>query len=611
MSTPRDAAAATGAPLSSVWADNALLRVNELTVANARAGRTLLDGVSFSVDAGRTVGIVGPSGAGKTTLALAIAGLLPRGTAMTGASSIHFETHELRHLDGEAMRALRGRRIGYVFQEPALALDPAMRIGEQIAEAAIVHGVDRREARERAVAMLAKVGFHDAARAAQRHPHELSGGMRQRALIASAMLLAPALLIADEPTTALDPTIQAQVLDLIDALRAECGTTLLLVSHDLATVAERCERVITIDGGRVVDDAGATAAVSVWRARRPAPVARPDAVRSGAPLLEARGLAVRYATPALLPFPRRAAAPVTAVAGLDLTVGRGEIVALVGESGCGKTSAAHALLRLVEPDAGTVRFDGLDVRALDAEGLRRLRRRMQLVPQDAGASLTPHLTCEALVAEAMEVHGIASGGAARSEARVLLGELGLPTRAAGVRPRELSSGERQRVAIARALATDPDLLVCDEPLASVDEAARERVLGVLADRRARRGLAVLLISHDLEAVRRLADAVLVMYLGRVVESSRGTVALTDPRMPYTAALVAALPGTDAATRRARLPLPEAGDPGDVTRGCAFAPRCPHPGKDARCRDARPALAPLGGPAAQHAACWLAGAARPD
>jgi len=595
-------------PIRRGFADNALLRVDDLTVLSARATRPLLEGVSFSVDTGRTLGIVGPSGAGKSTLALAIAGLLPRDARLGDDSAIHLGVDALHRLDARAMRDVRGYRIGYVFQEPALALDPAMPIGAQVAETAIVHGEKPEKAHERAVAMLDRVGFADARRAAARYPHELSGGMRQRALIASAMLLTPELLIADEPTTALDPTIQAQVLDLIDRLREESRTTMLFISHDLATVAERCDRVLALEGGRLVDDRSAADALEAYRARRVVvPLAAAPPRASTGALLEVRGLCVTYERQGFPPFRTRRDPSVEAVVAMDLSLARGEVIALVGESGCGKSSTAHAILRLVEPTAGTVRFDGTDLGSLGREALRRMRRRMQLVPQDAGASLSPHLTCEAIVAEGLEVHGIAHGVVARERARALLAELGLPLRVAGALPRELSSGERQRVAIARALAPDPDLLVCDEPLAAVDEASRAQVLGVLAARRASRGLAILLVSHDLDAVRRLASRVLVMYLGRVVEESTGNATLAMPRMPYTQALVAAIPTGEPSARRRRAlvrgELPAFTPP---SAGCSFHPRCQHPEKDERCRTSRPALLPVASEAPDHrAACWKA------
>ena len=591
------------------------LTVRDLEVRFPGAARPILADVGFSIAPGSTVGVVGPSGAGKSTLALAIMRLLPRGATLGARSEVHLDDVALHTLDLPALRALRGRRIAMVFQEPLLALDPAMSLGAQVAETALVHGIPPVEARDRALTMLSKVGFADPRSAAALFPHELSGGMRQRALIASAMMLAPAVLIADEPTTALDPTIQAQVLDLLDRLREEAGTTLLLISHDLAVVAERCARVIALEGGRIVQDAAASEVLRSRRGARGAATALTrsivpeagDAVTTGiatagAPLLQVRDLRVEYrARPALL-GPR---ATVTAVDSLSITLARGEVLGLVGESGCGKTSAAHAILRLIEPTAGQLSLDGTDIRALAPEALRRFRRRMQLVPQDAGASLTPHLTSESLVAEALEVHGLARGDEARRRARVLLDEVGLPSRAARALPRELSSGERQRVAIARALGPEPDLLLCDEPLAAVDLPTRERLLTLLESLRRSRGLSMLFISHDLEAVSRLASRVIVMYLGRVVESSVGASALLDPQMPYTRALAAAVPTGDPATPRRRIvlqgELPSRGAP---PRGCAFHPRCPHPAKDDQCSNERPPLVPVVKGDADHlAACW--------
>jgi peptide/nickel transport system ATP-binding protein len=579
----------------------AALSVRDLGVTAVGTATPLLSGVSFDIPAGSTVGLVGPSGAGKSTLALSLMRLLRHGTALDAASEIRVGDTALHTLGAREMRAIRGRRIAMVFQEPLLALDPAMPIGEQVAEAAIVHGIAPDEARDRARAMLERVGFAAAGRAATLYPHELSGGMRQRALIAAAMMLGPDLLVADEPTTALDPTIQAQVLDLLARLREESGTTLLLISHDLDVVGERCERVIALEQGRVVQDAPAA---EVLRSRRPAAQLRaPGAVRPtppGPPLLEVRSLQVRFPGAGAL---GRAGA-VHAVEELSFTLAKGEALGVVGESGCGKTSAALAILRLIEPSAGQVRLDGAELDAFGRRALRRLRKRMQLVPQDAGASLTPHLTAEALVAEGLEVHGLAQGSEALRRARVLLDEVGLPSRVAGARPGALSSGERQRVAIARALAPEPDLLICDEPVASVDDATRERILTLLEHRRDTGGLALLFISHDLAAVARIASRVLVMYLGRIVESGTTAGVLGTPRMPYTQALLAAVPtGEPARLARRTVLTGEAAGSGERPRGCAFHPRCPHPRKDDQCRGERPRLVPVGVGAEEHlAAC---------
>ena len=582
-------------------ASGVALRVETLGVrVVGRADVTpILDRVSFTLARGSSVGLVGASGAGKSTLGLALLRLLPRALALTSESRIQLGDQPVHQQSTHELRALRGRRIAMVFQEPLLALNPAMTIGAHLEEAARVHGASVTEARERARTMLDRVGIASTHDAARRFPHEFSGGMRQRVLIACAMLHGPELLIADEPTTALDPTIQAQILDLLDRLREEAGTTLLLISHDLAVVGERCERVLRLDAGRLVDDAPAA---TVLGSRRVAVRAPAPEERAGAPLLEVRDLAVDHAPRGTL---LRAGRVVHAVHGLSLTVRRGEVVGLVGESGCGKTSAALAMLRLIEPAGGALRFDGADLLALRGEALRQMRRRMQLVPQDIGASLTPHLTAGALVAEGILAHELAGATEAAKRARQLLDEMELPARAATARAHELSSGERQRVAIARALAVGPDLLICDEPVAALDESTREAVLELLQRLRRERGLALLLISHDLPAVQRLASRIAVMYLGRIVEESADLAALTHPRMPYSQALVAAVPTGDPNAARRRVVL--SGDlpwASESQRGCAFHPRCPHPAKDAQCLTDRPELTTVA--AGHQVACWKVG-----
>lgn len=590
----------------------ALLEVRDLTIrATIAAGgsMTLLDAVSLSIAAGETVGVVGRSGAGKSTLGAALLRLLPQGQTIAAGSVLRFEGDDLLALDDAAMRRRRGRRMAMVFQEPMQALDPAMRVGEQLVESLVVHGLATRdEARRRARAMLQRVGIPDAEAAAERYPHEFSGGMRQRILIAAALLPGPALLVADEPTTALDTTIQAQVLDLIDDLRSETGSALLLISHDIDVLAERCARLLVLDGGRLVEDAPTAALMATPRSaaatellaahRRRVEPAAPTA--TSAPLLVADSVVVRHRDRR----PRIAASGgIRAVDETSLTIGAGEAVGLVGESGCGKTSLAHALLRVI-PAHGRVMFDGTDLLASRGESLRRLRRRLQLVPQDAGASLTPHLSVETLVAEGMEVHGIASGEEARRRTHAVLAEVGLDAALAPRLPHELSAGERQRVAIARALSTGPDLLICDEPVASVDAPTRELLLALLDRLRRERGLALLFISHDLASVARLASRVLVMYLGRLVEAGPASVVLSTPRMPYTAALVAAVPTGDPAARRDRRVLPgEPPSPADPPSGCPFHPRCPHPAKDAQCTHERPPLREIAG--GHSVACWKA------
>jgi peptide/nickel transport system ATP-binding protein len=571
----------------------------------------VLDDVSFSLEPGASVGIVGRSGAGKSTIGNAILDVLPRGLRRDLRSQITLGADNLTALDAEAMRAVRGKRIAMVFQEPLSALDPAMRVGRQLTAALEAHGVaSGAVAMDRAIAMLDRVGIRDAARSARRFPHELSGGQRQRMLLALALMLEPEVLIADEPTTALDVTLQAQLLDLLDDLRRDVGTTLLLISHDLAVVGERCARVLVLEHGRLVDDgpaerivaarlATASGAAAVARARAVRP-ADPDGSPPDVPLVACSNLQVHYRTPARL-F-RRPEAAVRALETVDLAIGRGECVGLVGESGCGKSTLARALLGLELPTAGTVTVLGRRLEVRDRVMMRALRRRLQLVPQDAGASLTPQRRVRSLLVEALVVHGHTPGVPAQRRAEQLLEDVGLDPALGARRPGTLSSGERQRVAIARALAPQPDLLVCDEPVANLDAAAREPLLALLDRLRTARGLALLLISHDLGVVRRLAARVAVMYLGRIVEQGNAAAVLDAPVMPYTQLLHEAVP--TGRPRRMHAPGGELPQPFAVpAQGCPFHPRCTHPLKDEGCMSERPELrASVDGPDGHLVAC---------
>ncbi len=576
-------------------------------VATATTERILLEDITFAVARGECVGVVGASGAGKSSLASALIRLLPRSAYFTAGSAVRLGDEELLALDERAMRRRRGRRLAMVFQEPLLALDPAMTVGEQLAETLVVHGLaSAPEAFERAIAMIERVGIGGARRSADRYPHEFSGGMRQRLVIAAALLPGPELVIADEPTTALDPTIQAQVLDLLDSLRAASGTALLLISHDLDVVAERCDRVLVMDDGRIVESGpAATIANSptseaggrlAMARRRLTSLPREVPTPAPEPLLTVENLTVLYRDR------RRAGrgAGVTAVDSVSFTIAPREAVGLVGESGCGKTSIAHAILRLI-PSGGAIRFGTEALHTLEGEALRRQRQRIQLIPQDAGASLTPHLTAGELVMEGFEVHGIAEGAEARRRALLLFEEMNLPAHAFASRPGSLSAGERQRVAIARALSTSPELLVCDEPVASVDAPTRERLLGLLDRLRRDRKLSLLFISHDLGSVQRITSRVLVMYLGRVVESGPTGQVIDTPRMPYTQALLSAVPTGDPARRRTRIVLAgEPPSPASPPSGCAFHTRCPHPARDSACTTQVPPLRHLG--PGHNAAC---------
>ncbi len=582
---------------------DALLSVNALgvLVASATGARPLLADVHFDLRAGESLGIVGESGAGKSTLAMSLLGLLPRGGRFADGTGIALDGRAIEHRDAAAWRRLRGRQIGTVFQEPLLALDPSFTVGDQLREAVEAHRLDRgRAADDRAEAALARVGFADAGDAMRRYPHELSGGMRQRALIAAAVVLEPRLLIADEPTTALDVTLQAQVLDLLDELRSSMGMALLLISHDLDVVAERCSRALVLDQGRVVEAADVHTLLSTPKSdaarrlagarRRSETIARAAVAVTQPPLLEAQDVQVRF--PAAASWSSRERRATQAVRGVSLTLQRGEALGVVGESGCGKSSLARALLRLGPLSAATLRFDGSDLLALGAEPLRALRRRMQFVSQDAGASLTPHCRVRELIGEGIVVHGLAQGGEVARRVDAALERFGLDARIADALPGDLSSGQRQRVALARALAVEPDLIVCDEPVASLDAALRADVLAHLDALRRERGLGIILISHDLDAVRRIADRIAVMYHGRFVETGSAVDVASAPMMPYTQALLAAEPGTASASRRRVIggQVPSA-----VSRiaGCPFFPRCEDPRKDAACQRELPPLREIG------------------
>ena len=520
-----------------------LLEVRGLSVRVAArrgapdTGHPLLHDVAFDVAAGSSVGVVGASGAGKSTLALALLRLLPAPLRLDDRARITFAGRDLAALDADAMRAIRGRGIAMISQEPLAALNPSMPASAQLAEALEVHGLARApEAAARAATMLDRVGIGRAA--AGRFPHELSGGMRQRLMIAMALILEPRLVVADEPTTALDPVRQREMLDLLDALRRESGTALLLISHDLDVVGERCARTLVLDAGRVVED-GRTADVLARRrptARVPLRTREPS---PDEPLLDVRGLSVSYPARG---SGARALTEVTAVSDVSFTLRRGETVGIIGESGGGKTSLAHAILRLGPGRATAMRFDGHDLARLEGDALRRMRKSLQFVPQDAGASLTAHLTCEALVSEGMLVHGLCDAGDARRRARDLLARFDLPESAASARPGELSSGQRQRVAMARALGPEPRVLILDEPVSAVDPLTRERLLECLADLRAERGLALLFISHDIPSVARVADRVLVMHDGRVAEEGEASIVLGSPSSTAARRLLAAVPG---------------------------------------------------------------------
>ncbi len=624
-----------------------------------------VDGVSFRIRRGEAFALVGESGCGKSMTALSILGLVPRPAARIVAGSVRLDGTDLLRLPERALREVRGRRIGMVFQEPQTALNPVLSVETQIGEALTRHlGLRGHARREKVLALLREVGIPDPERRLREYPHQLSGGMKQRVVIAMAIACDPELVIADEPTTALDVTLQAQVLELLRRERARRGMALLLITHDLGVVAENADRVAVMYAGELVEEApcgrffreprhpytrrlfealpdrrkrarplavipgtvpslaapppgcrfAPRCALADARCREAVPgwtdlgeghrvrchavaegraAAAPDAAPpprarravAAAPLLEVQGLAVHF--PVRKGVLRRTVGHVRAVDGLSFRIGAGRTLALVGESGCGKTTAGKAVLQLVRPTAGSVRFDGTELTRLRGRALRRRRRDLQIVFQDPYASMNPRMLVGDIVAEGLVAQRIAPGRAER-ERRVaaLLERVGLPADAARRYPHEFSGGQRQRICIARALAVEPRLVVCDEPTSALDVSVQAQILNLLRELQDRLGLAYLFISHDLAVVGYLAHEIAVMYLGRIVEHGPVDAVLDRPLHPYTEALLAAAPTVDTATGRRTVQLPgEPPSPVSPPPGCHFHARCPH--AMPACREAYP------------------------
>ena len=573
-----------------------LLEVRDLSI---RYGATdVVSGLDFDVAPGEAVGLVGASGSGKSQTALAIMGLLPRAASISG--SVRLGPHELLGAPARVLDRVRPTRIAMVFQDPAQALNPYLRVGRQLVRILEQHRIARgASARQKVVEMLARVGLPDAPRQAAAWPHELSGGMRQRVMIASALLAGPELLVADEPTTALDVTVQAQILDLLETLRRD--TALLLITHDLGIVAGRCERMLVLEAGRLVESGPVrevfsrpqAAGTEALLAATPAPGAAREAV-AGPEVFRIEGAAVCYR-------PRRGP-PLHAVRGVGLAVARGEIVAVVGESGAGKTSLGRAALGLVPLAAGRIVLAGSELAPLAADRSLAARRAVQLVFQDPAASLNPRLTVSDIVAEPLTVHEPGLKAAERgSRVEAALAATGLEAGFMTRYPHELSGGQAQRVAIARALILEPRVLICDEAVAALDGRARRRILGLFDTARAETGLAVIFITHDLGVAQEIAHRVLVMYLGRLAELGPAAAVLSQPRHPYTQALLAAVPRADPRDPGGRATITgEVPSPVATPAGCAFHPRCPR--AEGRCAEERPAAR---GVAGSRVACHFA------
>lgn len=526
-----------------------LLQVDDLTIAFGPA--TVVKGVSFHVQPGEILGIVGESGSGKSITCRAVMGLLPGAAEASG--SVKLEGRDLLGLGEADWCAIRGRDLGMIFQNPASHLDPLRRIGDQIAAPMVRHfGISKREGLHRATKLLDDVGIREPEMRVRSYPHEFSGGMKQRAMIAAAISCGPKLLIADEPTTALDVTVQAKILKLLKDLNRERGLAIILISHDLGVIADICSRVVVMRNGEVVEQGPIDDVIDrpqhpytkllidsqPGRKTRSAPKMETQAV---APLLSVENLSVSF------PVRRNLAGSLAgkdevflALDRVDLQISPGETIGIVGESGSGKSTLARAIIRQNRPSGGTIRVDGQDVHALGGDGLMRFRRRVQMVFQNPYDSLNPRMTIAEAVAEPIWRHGLADRRTAQTQADELLEMVELPSALRNRKPRQLSGGQCQRVGLARALALQPQLLIADEITSALDVTTQAQILELLIRLQRERALTLVYISHDLSVVSSICQRVYVFKGGRIVENGPARQVLSTPQDPYTQELVGSL-----------------------------------------------------------------------
>ncbi len=578
--------------------DDVLVHIDGLrTEFRGDAGVTVaVQDLTLRIRSGQTVGLVGESGSGKSVTSLSIMRLLPDVGASIAKGKVVFLGKDLVSVPQSEMQAMRGKDLAMIFQEPMTSLNPVFTVGDQVAEAIVRHErVSYADAMKRVIALFEEVGIPDPPLAVTKFPHQMSGGQKQRVMIAMALSCNPKMLIADEPTTALDVTIQAQILELLRKLRDERGMSMLFITHDLGVIAEIADEVAVMYRGALVEYG---AVVDVFRApthpytrgllncrprlesdwRRLPTVAdfmRTDTATDGtvtvvpldmppervdqlahtgrgkqpeiqgAPLLAVRDLQVWF--PIRKGVFQSVVGHVKAVDGVSFEVGKGQTLGLVGESGCGKTTTGRAILRLIEPTGGQVTFMGRDMGALRGEELRRVRKNIQIVFQDPYSSLNPRLTVEQALTEPMEVHGIGANHADRRErAASLLREVGLPPEHLSRYPHEFSGGQRQRICIARALTVDPAFVVCDESVSALDVSVQAQVLNLLKELQEHRGLTYIFISHDLSVVKFMSDVMAVMNAGKIVEIGPSDAIYANPREAYTQRLIAAIPDADVA-----------------------------------------------------------------
>ena len=648
--------AGRGFPQEVASGDPNLLEIENLMVRFELPAETVraVSGVSLSVAPSETFALVGESGSGKSVSMLSVMGLLPSPPAVV-SGSIRLEGREVLGMPGRLLRRFRGRDVAMVFQEPMSSLNPVHRVGRQIGESLRIHrGVARSEARRQAIRLLDRVGIPSAATRVDDYPHEFSGGMRQRAMIAMALACDPKLLIADEPTTALDVTVQAQIVDLVRELQDEYRLAVVWITHDLGVVAEIADRVAVMYAGRILETGQAS---DLYRATRHpytsgllrsiprldrsvttrlaeipgAPIrvvsdlascpfddrcplagegcqdalpeleaVGPEGHRSacihhhemgsasslwpegtaggrqdseeqpGDVVVSIRDLQVHF--PVIRGMGKSGRKAIRAVDGVSLDVVRGRTLGIVGESGCGKTTLGRAMVALVRPTGGTIEINGEPI----SHRSGRHRKVVQMIFQDPFSAMNPGMRVADVVAEPLRIHRLADAAAARQQVSDLLTQVGLPADSGGRYPHEFSGGQRQRIAVARALAADPEVVVCDEPVSSLDVSVQAQVINLLADLQARTGMAMVFIAHDLAVVRHVSHEVGVMYLGEIVEKAPRDQLYEDPLHPYTKALLEAVPVPEPdydTTRRTRL-VGDVPSPADPPSGCRFHTRCP-------------------------------------
>lgn len=562
--------------------DAPIARIENLRVEfETKAGTVVgVENVSFEIASGETVCVVGESGSGKSVSSLSLMRLIEFGGGTIAGGKLVFDRKEggdidLAEAEQSLMRTIRGNEIGMIFQEPMTALNPVFTIGRQLTEGLKVHrGMSASEADARALELLREVRIPEPERRLKQYPHELSGGMRQRVVIAMALACKPRLLIADEPTTALDVTIQAEILALIDRLKRETGTAVMFITHDMAVVAQMADRVVVMFRGNKVEEGtveeifenpkhpytqALLAAVprlgEMTGTDYPKPMklvgsnaAEPEPIiGSDETLLEVKGLTTRF--PVKGGFFRQTVANVHAVEDLSFTIPKGRTLSLVGESGCGKSTAGRSILRLVEPMKGSVKLDGLDILGLSDRDLRKARADMQMIFQDPFASLNPQMKLADQVSEPMENFGMYTASDRMDRVAGLFDRVELPRSFMQRYPHELSGGQRQRIAIARALALNPKLIVADEAVSALDVSVQAQVVNLMMELQSELNLSYLFISHDMAVVERVSHDVGVMYLGRIVEIGPRRAVFENPQHPYTQALMKAVPIADPRQRK--------------------------------------------------------------